>query len=195
MGFQHSNTEIWEDDTAAGNQSAQTTYRCNGPEATDCNNAVAGLFINSYHLTYTNVDMTNGASCGIDGLGSAVSSFTGLRKRDEQGNLLPDVPLSGEKLAQHQRAYQVKQKAVVNKFARIYASLGGLPASGQNTSASLNMTVMTGEQTTTTMNAAEMKPGNSSMTMENAAATFTVMGSKGVSFVVASLVAGFMVLI
>lgn len=63
MGFQHSRTEIYELDNAAGTQSAETTYRCFGQEAADCNRATATGFINQDHLVYTGIQMTNGAEC------------------------------------------------------------------------------------------------------------------------------------
>lgn len=63
MGFQHSRTEIFEVDNAAGTQSAQTTFRCFGQEAADCNRATQTGFINQDHLVYTGVQMTNGAEC------------------------------------------------------------------------------------------------------------------------------------
>ncbi|KAJ4992604.1 lipase [Stagonosporopsis vannaccii] len=63
MGFQHSQTEIFQLDNAAGTQSPETTYRCFGQEAEDCNRATATGFINQDHLVYTGIQMTNGAEC------------------------------------------------------------------------------------------------------------------------------------
>ncbi|KAF1930394.1 alpha/beta-hydrolase [Didymella exigua CBS 183.55] len=63
MGFQHSRTEIYELDNAAGKQSLETTFRCYGQEAPDCNKATATGFINQDHLVYTGIQMTNGAEC------------------------------------------------------------------------------------------------------------------------------------
>lgn len=63
MGFQHSRTEIYELDNAAGTQSPGTTFRCFGQEAADCNLGTATGFINQDHLVYTGVQMTNGATC------------------------------------------------------------------------------------------------------------------------------------
>ncbi|KAF2994270.1 hypothetical protein E8E13_002466 [Curvularia kusanoi] len=63
MGFQHSRTEIFEVDNAAGIQSPETTYRCFGQEASDCNRATQTGFINQDHLVYTDINMTNGAEC------------------------------------------------------------------------------------------------------------------------------------
>ncbi|KAF2125904.1 alpha/beta-hydrolase [Dothidotthia symphoricarpi CBS 119687] len=59
MGFQHTRTEIYELDDASGNQTPETTFRCFGQEAADCNKGTAMGFINLDHLEYTNVDMTN----------------------------------------------------------------------------------------------------------------------------------------
>lgn len=63
MGFQHSRTEIFEQDNAAGTQSPQTTFRCFGQEAPDCNRGTQQGFINQDHLVYTGIQMTNGAEC------------------------------------------------------------------------------------------------------------------------------------
>lgn len=63
MGFQHSRTEIYELDNEAGTQSPETTSRCFGQEAPDCNKATAMGFINQDHLVYTGIQMTNGAEC------------------------------------------------------------------------------------------------------------------------------------
>ena len=63
MGFQHSRTEVYELDDAAGTQAPETTLRCFGQEAADCNRGTATGFINQDHLVYTGVQMTNGAEC------------------------------------------------------------------------------------------------------------------------------------
>lgn len=63
MGFQHSRTEIFELDNAAGTQSAETTFRCFGQEAEDCSRVTAMGFINQDHLVYTGIQMLNGAEC------------------------------------------------------------------------------------------------------------------------------------
>jgi hypothetical protein len=63
MGFQHTRTEIYQLDNAAGLQSPETTFRCFGQEAGDCNRATAMGFINLDHLVYTGVQMTNGETC------------------------------------------------------------------------------------------------------------------------------------
>lgn len=63
MGFVHTRTEIYEVDNAAGQESPQTTFRCFGQEASDCNKSTAQGFINQDHLVYTNIQMTNGAEC------------------------------------------------------------------------------------------------------------------------------------
>ncbi|KAI4682970.1 uncharacterized protein J4E84_006872 [Alternaria hordeiaustralica] len=65
MGFVHTRTEIYEQDTAPilGTQSAGTTYRCFGQEAPDCNKGTATGFINQDHLVYTEINMTDGAQC------------------------------------------------------------------------------------------------------------------------------------
>jgi hypothetical protein len=67
MGFRHSRTEIYELDNAAGTQSPETTFRCFGQEAGDCNRGTAMGFINQDHLVYTGVQMTNGDTCQSSG--------------------------------------------------------------------------------------------------------------------------------
>jgi hypothetical protein len=51
-GYSHTRTEIWQDDTPAGNTTAETTYRCFGQEPTDCNNG-EGPFTNKGHEVYS----------------------------------------------------------------------------------------------------------------------------------------------
>ncbi|KAJ4383151.1 hypothetical protein N0V86_001193 [Didymella sp. IMI 355093] len=63
MGFQHSRTEIYELNNATGTQSPETTFRCFGQEAPDCNKGTAVGFINQDHLVYTGILMTDGAEC------------------------------------------------------------------------------------------------------------------------------------
>lgn len=63
MGFQHSRTEIYAVNNAAGVQSPETTHRCFGQEAPDCNRGTAVGFINQDHLVYLDINMTNGAEC------------------------------------------------------------------------------------------------------------------------------------
>lgn len=63
LGFQHSRTEIYQLENAAGMQSPETTFRCFGQEAPDCNKGTARGFINQDHLVYTGVQMTNGETC------------------------------------------------------------------------------------------------------------------------------------
>lgn len=63
MGFQHSSSEIFQLDNAAGTQSAETTFRCFGQEAADCSRGSAQGFINGDHLVYTGVNMASGAEC------------------------------------------------------------------------------------------------------------------------------------
>jgi hypothetical protein len=61
-GYSHPRTEIWQDDTLSGDQTAGTTYRCFGQEPTDCNNG-EGAFTNAGHEMYsgTRNDINN---CG-----------------------------------------------------------------------------------------------------------------------------------
>jgi feruloyl esterase len=63
MGFRHTRTEIYEVDNASGQQSAETTYRCFGQEAADCNIAKAQGFINQDHLIYTGITTNDGKQC------------------------------------------------------------------------------------------------------------------------------------
>lgn len=63
MGFQHTRTEIYQLDDAAGTQTADTTYRCYGQEAADCSARTATGFINQDHLEYSGVEMVTGDSC------------------------------------------------------------------------------------------------------------------------------------
>jgi hypothetical protein len=63
MGFVHTRTEIYELDNAAKTQTAETTYRCFGQEAPDCNRGTAVGFINQDHLVYTGISMTTGEQC------------------------------------------------------------------------------------------------------------------------------------
>lgn len=63
MGFQHSRTEIYAVDDAADVQSPETTHRCFGQEALDCNRGTAMGFINQDHLVYVGINMINGAEC------------------------------------------------------------------------------------------------------------------------------------
>jgi hypothetical protein len=65
QGFQHSRTEIFELDNVNITQTAQTTYRCFGREAEDCNVGVAVGIVNRAHLNYTGIVMTNGAQCRL----------------------------------------------------------------------------------------------------------------------------------
>jgi surfactin synthase thioesterase subunit len=63
MGFRHTRTEIYEVDNASGAESPQTTYRCFGQEAPDCNLSTTTGIINQDHLTYTGIFMASGAQC------------------------------------------------------------------------------------------------------------------------------------
>jgi len=63
LRFQHTGTEIYQVDNAAGTQTAETTYRCYGQEATDCSFGSADGFINLEHLEYSGVNMVNGDTC------------------------------------------------------------------------------------------------------------------------------------
>lgn len=63
LGFRHTRTEIFELDDASGTQSAETTYRCFGSEASDCNRGSAQGIINKDHLSYSGISMISGAVC------------------------------------------------------------------------------------------------------------------------------------
>ncbi|KAF2853272.1 alpha/beta-hydrolase [Plenodomus tracheiphilus IPT5] len=63
MGFRHTRTEIYQLDGAARTQTAQTSHRCFGQEAVDCNRATAIGVINQDHLMYSGVVMTDGQTC------------------------------------------------------------------------------------------------------------------------------------
>ncbi|XP_014553266.1 hypothetical protein COCVIDRAFT_18804 [Bipolaris victoriae FI3] len=65
MGFQHTRTEIYEEDTqpVGGTQSPQTTFRCFGQEASDCIRGKAVGFINQDHLVYTGISMSGPEQC------------------------------------------------------------------------------------------------------------------------------------
>lgn len=52
LGYQHSRIEYWELDAADGEPSRETTYRCIGQEAADCNASEGEGFINDAHLSY-----------------------------------------------------------------------------------------------------------------------------------------------
>lgn len=66
-GFQHSRTEIWVNNDASGNTSADTTYRCYGQEAPDCVDGQGGVFINQAHIFYPGINYGTACGTGVAG--------------------------------------------------------------------------------------------------------------------------------